>query len=253
MNINPIVSLPWYNFRETEYLIDQVWHSLKKHCDLRMSKRMPTLLDRKTPHLKALASPNLVMTQTCGFDIAAGTLKPLKMIATPIYQTEGASNGEYSSFLVTRKDSKIDSLSCALAKGRFVANDNRSFSGYHCILESYSVKVHWSGSHLQSIEMIKYGAADWAAIDVVTWGLLMKYRPEFVSDLKIFGQTRKVLAPPLVTSALTSDCEVENMRKALTTLCEDPIGKKALTKILINGFQILSEQQYQESIYVRLN
>ncbi len=243
-----IASLPWYDFNETSGLLDQFWTRFREKSEAKWANALPKSLDRKTPHLNALMSKNLVMTQTCGYDIFARTPGPLKIIATPIYQTDGASSGRYSSFLVSRKASKINSLKAGMKFGRFVANDSRSFSGYHCVREQGPVQVKWSGGHLQSIEMINKDLADWAAIDVVTWELVKKHRPKTIRNLEIFGQTRQVLAPPLVTNVSTSAAELEKMRCALGRINEDPVGRQALGQLLITGFCRFTELEYQESI-----
>ncbi len=244
-----IVSFPWYDFNETSGFLDHLWSRLRQYCADLDFDEMPVSLDRKTQHFESLVSQNLILTQTCGYDIAVGIPGPLKLIATPIYRTEGASGGYYSSFLVSRKNSKIKKISTDLANQRFVANDSRSFSGFHCARELVSsVDVRWSGGHLQSIEMINTNQADWAAIDVITWGLLKKFRPQALSELEIFAQTRRVVAPPLVTCASTPDHKIQKIQMALRALCRDAMGSEILNQLLISGFCDFSKEQYRDSI-----
>ncbi len=244
-----IVSLPWYDFAETSTFLDNLWMSLRGKLDHGQQNKIPSVLDRTTKQIASLLSNNLFLTQTCGYDIAYGTPGPLSVIVTPIFEAEGASEGYYSSFLVSKTESKINNLSAAVAFGRFAANDDRSFSGYHCVRElSTSVQPLWSGSHIESLNMIKNESADWAAIDAVTWSLLKKHSPEKIEDMQIFGQTRRVIAPPLVTAACVPKEEIIMLRRAVNSLNEDAVAKEHLQSMLIYGFREFSKEHYQESI-----
>lgn len=244
-----IVSFPWYDFSETGEAWDRLWLGLRQSLLLGFgSELVSPILDRKTPHFESLLSPELLITQTCGFDIAWSTPKALKIILTPIFSTEGAQDGFHSSFLVSRQASPLKDVAVALEEGRFVANDPRSFSGFQCVGELGPVKPLWSGSHLQSLSLIKSKQADWAAIDAVTWGLLKKYRPSALSGLQIFAQTRKVPAPPFVTA---SDCSHQNLiklRQAFLAFSEKSEALSTLEPLMISGFRSFTENQYRDAI-----
>jgi ABC-type phosphate/phosphonate transport system substrate-binding protein len=242
-----IASLPWYDFAETSALHDEFWSLFRKiYSDLDEVK-LPISLDRLTSHTDALLNGNLFLTQTCGYDIAFDLPGPLSMVATPVFNTDGAGDGNYSSYLVKSKRFQSFSLKEAISKGQFVANDCRSFSGYQCINEMAALPTIWSGSHIRSIEMISEGLAEWAAIDVVTWGLMEKYCPERLKHVEIFGKSRLVAAPPIVTSIFRTQREIQNIQFTLAQICLGEAGKKLLKSLLVSGFRIVSKNKYQKS------
>ena len=241
-----IANLPWYDFEETYELNDQFWLFFRNLFSEIDSFPLPDKLNRKDPLLDCLLSENLFLSQTCGYDIACNF--PVTLVATPIYKTQGAARGLYSSFFIKRKATNYQNLKDALSFGRFVANDDRSFSGFHCVQEISPVRPIWSGCHLKSIAMINNGQADWAAIDAITWALLEKYNPAVCRDLEIFHQGRQVPAPPLVTSNQRTPAEIFHIQKTLTQMAQHKSGKKILEGLLIENFCFISKSEYKTLI-----
>jgi hypothetical protein len=79
-----------------------------------------------------------------------------------------------------------------------------------------TVKV--SGAHVRSVEMVRAGEADVAAIDCVTYTLLGRYRPSCLSGVRILAPTDPVPAPPYVTSRDYPPETVARMQHALTSV-----------------------------------
>ncbi len=111
-----IASLPWYDFDGTADLHDFLWKTMRRHFQQEQISPLPVELDRKTRPLDSLFDTNLLLTQTCGYDVAYEIPAKIKVIATPVYETEGACDGLYSSFFVSRKKSKMTDLKTALSQ-----------------------------------------------------------------------------------------------------------------------------------------
>ena len=56
-----------------------------------------------------------------------------------------------------------------------------------------------TGSHLESAKAVADGAADWAAIDAVSWRGMIG-TPELANRLRGFAETRRTPGLPLITS-----------------------------------------------------
>ena len=85
----------------------------------------------------------------------------------------------------------------------------------HCQLAAQAREGHFfaevleSGSHRQSLKMLRSHGADVAAIDCVAFALLGQVSPAEVAGLRIIYKTVPVPAPPYVTSVHTPVREVE--------------------------------------------
>jgi ABC-type phosphate/phosphonate transport system substrate-binding protein len=240
------VRLPWYDFEFLREDHSRLWQNLRHRLLTRGVSSVPAALDAD-PHLDdILASPALLLSQTCGYDIAVACPAELQPVLTPIYATPGCGHGTYSSFVVVARDSLLHQVR-DLSSARFVANDDRSWSGFHCMRE---VGVTWasvqfSGGHQQSLQMIERDDADWAAIDSLAWGLLCDHDPGLDERFRILATTREVPAPPLVTSMQTEREVLQHLRSALRAIVDDPTLQGTLQRLRISGFVEMHRSAYQ--------
>lgn len=75
----------------------------------------------------------------------------------------------YFSDVVVRADHPAETLD-DLVSVPWAVNDERSLSGYGCVVKALGTDVAhmWSGGHLRSLELVRSGAVDAAAIDANT-------------------------------------------------------------------------------------
>ena len=240
------VRLPWYDFEFLRQDHRRLWQHLRQRLlELGVSS-VPAELDVDTDLDDLLASPALLLSQTCGYDIAVACPAELQPVLTPIYATPGCGHGTYSSFVVVARESRMRDLR-HLSGARFVANDDRSWSGFHCMREIGATWAHveFSGGHPQSLQRIESGAADWAAIDSLAWGLLRDHDPGLDDRFRILATTREVPAPPLVTSMQTDPEVLQHLRNALRALVDDPALEPTLQRLRISGFVEMHRSVYQ--------
>jgi ABC-type phosphate/phosphonate transport system substrate-binding protein len=81
-------------------------------------------------------------------------------------------------------------------------------------------KVKVSGAHVRSIEMVRAGEADVAAIDCVTYALLRRYRPQSLAGTRILQPTDPVPPPPYVTSRDYPPETVARLQNALVSVLD---------------------------------
>ncbi len=234
--------LPWYDFDFLRDTHQRFWDGVRS----RMPKRdsLPLKIDRTSELDSVLLDSGLLLSQTCGYDLAVRMPVPLQMVYTPVYLAPGCGYGTYRSFLVVRADSAVVSDD-DLSGLRFIANDERSWSGYHCVRERWDefAGIQFSGGHSLSLLCLSEGDADLAAIDCVAWELLRLNEPEALSGFRVIGATSEVPAPPLVTRMLSSVEEFGDLRRALSeTLASDESFKRDL---LIDRFVMFDLEDYE--------
>ena len=179
-----IAALPWYDLPEVAGALDAFWSRWAGAIGVSVG------LTRARGCYEIAAAPDLLVTQVCGVAIGG-----LEVVGTPVFEVPGCRGPLYSSHVVVRSGERLrDGL-------RAAANDPRSWSGYHVLrtlgLRFRSVDV--TGAHTASVDAVRSGRADVAAIDAVTWALLERWRPGALRGLSIVGCTELAPAPPWVS------------------------------------------------------
>src|ERR1043166_7580483 len=121
------VDFPWYDAPFLKSTHDRLWSELRS----RLQGRVVDLPERRHSHIRhddLLLSDQLLLTQTCGFYLATNTPKFLNIVGTPVFDLPECPPGFYFSYFVSGKTSLDGEL-------RIAANDFRSWSGCHTLLE----------------------------------------------------------------------------------------------------------------------
>ncbi len=222
----PLASLPMYDLAEVRPATDALWQALRQAFQREGLADVPEHLTRGAPVLSQWASPELFFSQCCGYDLVFGFSSALDLLAVPRYaQDTGCSAYDYRSCIVVREDSPAADLE-DLRGAVCAINGFNSYSGtgsLRALVAPLSrngrffggVKV--SGSHVRSVETVRSGDADIAAIDCVTYALLMRHRPQALSGLRILQRTDPVPAPPYVASQSFAPNSIARIRAALIT------------------------------------
>jgi ABC-type phosphate/phosphonate transport system substrate-binding protein len=106
-------------------------------------------------------------------------------------------------------------------------------------------RVEISGSHTASVDMVRNGSADVAAIDCVTYALLQRHRPAAVVGARKLAMTQSAPALPYVTRAMADLETVERMRAALFRAFADPGLAAARDSLLLKSIELVSASAYQ--------
>jgi ABC-type phosphate/phosphonate transport system substrate-binding protein len=194
--------------------------------------------------------PDMLVSQTCGYPYVTQLRGQVQLLATPAYDFAACDGSDYSSVLIARAGSGISCL--ADARGRVVAiNDEHSNSGMNALRHavapygqgvSFFGREQWTGSHAASLEQVRTGAADIAAIDCVTWGYIAQEYPERVRGVRVIGHSASSPGLPLIAARQAPEELVQRLRAALV----DPGARlrQAMRALKIRSCKDLDDAAY---------
>lgn len=240
------IRLPWYYFAFLRAEYDALFAALLPILREEGFADLPSAFDGHLDLDGLLISADLLVSQTCGYDIAVDLPQRLQTVLTPVFNLKDCPAGMYRSLIVVPRPSRITSMNDRAVEGaRFVANDERSWSGYHCVHEDWSrfKSIEFSGSHQDSMAWLNAGRADLAAIDEVTWTLFEMYQPEALINLKVIGRTDPAPAPPLVTRADLGASNLNALRRAFRKLART--YPEVCAKLCLKDFVYIAPEAYQ--------
>ncbi len=196
-------------------------------------------------------SPDVLLAQTCGYPYVTQLCEHVRLIATPTFDLPGCNGFNYSSYFVVREDSGITSLE-ALRGKRAVINQQHSQSGMNAL--RYAVaplayegrffgSVQESGAHLTSLEFVRRGDADVAAIDCVTFGLAQRHAPKWVAGIRVLHTSESTPGLPLISSAEVTNQQANDL---LDTLKSPELSASGMLKFLgVSGFTQTHPRNYK--------
>lgn len=184
--------------------------------------------------------PDLLLSQTCGLPLVTSLRGVVQVVGAFRYDVPGCAGIDYSSVLVARADDPARALG-DFAGRVAVVNDPGSQSGCNALKQRVGIDFfrEWrvSGAHRSSIEAVREGRADVAAIDCVTLAGLRRRRPGVLEGLRVIGSTPRSPGLPLVTSASTCAADLAALRRTLAAACADAEAAEARRPLFIAGFE----------------
>jgi len=207
-----IASLPMYDRPETSGANDRFWQLIRTQLPL----AAPARLTRDIPDLMAhWTSPQLRLSQTCGFPYRAQLADKVKLVASPVLNLN-CPPGYYYSVIIAHKD-HADTALDRFDGARAAYNDALSQSGWaalHAHMTGAGLSIGpriATGAHVASARAVALGEADFAAIDALTWQMIRKW-DRFADDLCVIDQTAPTPALPYIC---TRDIDAEAVRQAM--------------------------------------
>lgn len=187
---------------------------------------------------------DLVLSQTCGYPYRMQLAGKVALIGTPDYGVEGCAPGFYRSLIVVRQGGPFRQLQ-DLGGARFAFNDRQSQSGYHALFacgEKAGIEIAptlETGSHRQSIAAIADGAADFAAIDAVSWRIFQKFEP-CAGALTVIARTQPTPGLPYICAK-----KLDAARIADAVICAlSALNPATRSRLGIKGFERLTPEAY---------
>jgi ABC-type phosphate/phosphonate transport system substrate-binding protein len=168
-------------------------------------------------------SPDLLLTQTCGYPLMTLLRGQARIVGRPRYELPDATAGNHCSLILSRADDSRETLA-DFRGSRGVINSDDSNSGMNLLRQrlaplqrdgQFFATVGISGAHRESLRWLRDGQADLAAIDSVTYAYLAQHAPEEVSGLRVVA--RSALSPtlPFITVATATDEQIEQLRRVM--------------------------------------
>jgi len=239
--------------------VDAFWRGLAPILRQEGIKDVPDALAWPADLSSHWRSPDLLLSQTCGYPLVEGLDAAVRVVGAFRYDAEGADGTGYRSFVVVRADDPAVALEDL--RGRAVGyNGTDSQSGYNALralVAPLAVRGRFfgpafeSGAHRRSLDFVRDGHADVAAIDCVSFALLRRYEPAAVEGLRVLARTDLSPGLPLITARATSGPDLERIRHALERAVFEPDLAEAREALLIAGFERLSRADYAATATMR--
>ena len=242
-----------YDLPEVRESTDRLWTAIAEALRGAGVRGVPRVLERPSNHHDAWRPHGLLLSQSCGYPVAATLRGTLRVVATPHYTAPGCRGLHYSSSVIVRALDRVNRID-ALRGSVCAFNSRDSQSGYNALRAaiapiacggSFFSDAVETGAHAASIEAVREGRADVCAADCVTWALLARHRPRFVAGLEVLCHTEPVPGLPLVTSPAVPDREVETIRRALERAVLRPDLADVRGALLIAGLSATTIDSYE--------
>jgi ABC-type phosphate/phosphonate transport system substrate-binding protein len=239
-----IASLGMYDFGAATAANDRLWALIRDGLRSAGHPAPDALIRGEAAFWPAWESPDLVLSQTCGYPFRAKLHDKVTYIGTPDYGVEGAPPGFYRSVFVARKADSRRTL-VDFGGARFAYNEALSQSGWAAPqTHAASLGLHLppyvqTGGHRSSARAVAEGRADIAALDAVTWSL-MQDQDTVVAALRVVGLTSPTPALPYI-AATGADADmtfsvIETAIDALSQKDREALRLKGLVRIPLNAY-----------------
>lgn len=198
-----IAALPMYDRPELRAETDRYWALIRDELATRGIPAPETLRRGDETLMPHWESPDLILSQTCGFPFRAHLHGRVELVGTPDFGNEGCAAGHYRSILIARADDPRDSFA-QFDGARLAYNDALSQSGWAApVNDALAQGIRLipgpqTGSHRASVAAVAEGRADLAAIDALTWALISEF--DDTSAVRPIGATTPTPALPYITA-----------------------------------------------------
>jgi len=179
----------------------------------------------------------------------------IQLLAAPVPKYELAKRKpRYFSEMVVHKDSPFDSFA-SLRGSNWCFNDMNSLSGRLIVLQqlkkigestSYFKTCINSGGHLNSIELIKNGTADTAAIDCQVLSILREQFPERIAHLRVVDTLGPYSIQPVVVASYLPAEIKEMLLQAFISMGSDEDFKKHMDIAQFHEFVRMEDSDYDD-------
>lgn len=200
-----IAALGMYDRAETAAANDALWALIRDHLRAGGIAAPEALTRGDLAYLAGWQSPNLIFSQTCGLPYRSLLHGKVTLVASPDYRLPHCPAGYYNSVYVVRADDPRQTLA-DFAGSRFAVNEAISHSGWggpwldHAARGLTLRPTLMTGAHRQSGLAVANGAADYAALDALSFKFMQRH-DGYASDLRIIDYTPSTPATPYIAAA----------------------------------------------------
>lgn len=251
-----IASLGMYDFGSAQAANDRLWVLIRDGLR-RSGTEAPDALTRgKHAYWEAWQSPDLILSQTCGYPFRARLHGRVAYVGTPDFGVDGCPPGHYRSVFVARSDDPRDTLK-GFDGARFAYNEPLSQSGW-AAPQTHAGKLGVrlppsieTGGHRLSAQAVAEGRADIAALDAVTFAMLQTVEPA-MSRLKEIARTDPTPGLPYITaSGQNADQVYDAVQTAIAALAPEDratLHLKSLVRIPVAHYLAVPNPPAPEQI-----
>ena len=251
-----IASLGMYDFGPVMAVNDRLWALIRDRLRGDGIDAPDALTRGEGAYWPAWQSPDLLLSQTCGYPLRARLQGQVTYVGTPDFGVEGCAPGYYRSVFIARADDPRRDVT-DFDGARFAYNEGLSQSGW-AAPQTHAAKLGitlpptlQTGGHRLSAGAVVAGRADIAALDAVTCRLLQALTPE-MAGLKVVGLTDPTPGLPCIT-ALGRDpapihVAMQGAIAALTAADRDILGLRGLVRIPVESYLAVPNPPSPEQI-----
>lgn len=199
-----IASLGMYDFPWSAAANDRLWAGVRDRLRASGQAAPETLTRGETAYWPAWEDPDLVLSQTCGYPFRAKLHDRVTLLATPDYGLPGCPPGHYRSLFVARKHDPRQTLE-DFRGAPMAYNEDMSQSGwaapaYHLLSMGLTPCPRLrTGGHRASAQAVAEGRADIAALDALSWEMLLGHEPA-TEGLHVVAATAPTPVLPFITA-----------------------------------------------------
>ena len=199
-----IASLGMYDFGPAQAANDRLWALIRTGLRGRGIDAPEALTRGEHAYWDAWQSPDLILSQTCGYPFRARLHDRVTYVGTPDFGVEGCAPGYYRSVFVVRADDPRRTLA-EFDGARLAYNEPLSQSGW-AAPQTHAKKLGirllpalQTKGHRLSARAVAEGRADIAALDAVTHALMLGHDPE-ADALRVIALTDPTPGLPFITA-----------------------------------------------------
>ncbi|MFJ4194592.1 phosphate/phosphite/phosphonate ABC transporter substrate-binding protein [Pseudomonas sp. NPDC089534] len=168
-------------------------------------------------------SPDLLLTQTCGYPLMTALQGRVRVVGRPRYELSDSSAGHHCSLILARDVDPRRTLA-DFRGSRGVINNDDSNSGMNLLRQRlaplqrdgrFFASVGHSGGHRESLRWLREERADLAAIDSVTYAYLARHAADEVQGLRVVERSAPSPTLPFITRIGATDEQVESLRQVM--------------------------------------
>ena len=199
-----VASLGMYDFGPAMAVNDRLWALVRDGLRAGGVAAPEVLTRGEGAYWQAWVSPDLMLSQTCGYPFRARLQGHVTYVGTPDFGVEGCAPGYYRSVFIARADDPRTTIA-DFDGARLAYNDALSQSGW-AAPQTHAARLGIrlppavaTGAHRLSAQAVAEGRADIAALDAVTFRLLQADDP-MMAALKPVGMTDPTPGLPYITA-----------------------------------------------------
>jgi ABC-type phosphate/phosphonate transport system substrate-binding protein len=231
---------------------DSWWAGLSAHFRHAGVRGAPDRLSRPGEGPAFWLAPDLLFSQSCGYPLITRLAGRVTLLGTPCYDVDGCDESDYRSFVIVRADFPASRI--ADLRGRRCAISMAgSWSGHHALRllagplvddDGPAFEVLPSGGHAASIDAVRSGAADFASVDCVSFGLLSRCAPQRTDGLRILARTPIMPGLPLIAGGAASETDIRGMKQGLRAAFDDPALHSARSQLGLKAIRFTVMADY---------
>ncbi|MBE2277420.1 MAG: PhnD/SsuA/transferrin family substrate-binding protein [Rhodobacteraceae bacterium] len=200
-----IASLGMYDFGAAQAANDRLWAGLRAGLAAGGIAAPAALTRGEGAYWPAWESPDLVLSQTCGFPYRARLHGRVELVGAPVLDLAGVAPGQYHSVVVVRAGDPREDL-LAFSGAALAWNEDLSQSGW-AALANWTPELGFrlnpvlrTGGHRASAAAVASGRAEIAALDALTFAMLEDAGDADTRALRVIAQTPPSPALPYIAA-----------------------------------------------------